>query len=102
MATVCVHVSGHTLVAENTPECRNIIREAMKVFCNLDSRDSRILNAQENSTYNLLRPRLPFEVLLAIGGWSGGSPTNAIEAYDPRAEEWLNASTLPGKSKDGS
>ena len=37
------------------------------------------------------------KVLLAIGGWSGGSPTNAIEAYDPRAEAWLNVSTLPGK-----
>ena len=38
-----------------------------------------------------------FQILLAIGGWSGGSPTNAIEAFDPRAEVWLNASTLPGQ-----
>jgi len=37
-----------------------------------------------------------YQVLLAIGGWSGESPTNAVEAYDPRAETWLNVSTIPG------
>jgi len=42
-----------------------------------------------------------FKILLAIGGWSGGSPTNAIEAYDPRAETWLNVSTLPGEDSCG-
>jgi kelch-like protein 10 len=36
------------------------------------------------------RPRLPHELLLAIGGWSGGSPTNSIEAYDSRANMWVN------------
>lgn len=38
------------------------------------------------------------QILLAIGGWSGGTPTNAIEAYDPRAETWVNISTMPGCS----
>ena len=37
-------------------------------------------------------PRLPHEVLLAVGGWSGGSrrsgiPTNTVEAYDIRVEK---------------
>uniref|UniRef100_A0A3Q2PXY9 Kelch like family member 10 n=2 Tax=Fundulus heteroclitus TaxID=8078 RepID=A0A3Q2PXY9_FUNHE len=36
------------------------------------------------------RPRLPTSVLLAIGGWSGGDPTNGIEAYDVRADCWIN------------
>ncbi|KAF7229464.1 kelch-like protein 10 [Nothobranchius furzeri] len=36
----------------------------------------------------LSRPRLPPAILLATGGWSGGDPTNAIEAYDVRAERW--------------
>lgn len=36
------------------------------------------------------RPRLPNAILLAIGGWSGGDPTNGIEAYDFRADRWLN------------
>ncbi|XP_006810528.1 kelch-like protein 10, partial [Neolamprologus brichardi] len=39
---------------------------------------------------HLARPRLPHSVLLAIGGWSDRDPTNAIEAYDYRAECWVN------------
>ncbi|XP_056263171.1 kelch-like protein 10 [Pseudoliparis swirei] len=38
----------------------------------------------------LSRPRLPNAVLLAIGGWSGGYPTNGVEAYDFRADCWMN------------
>ena len=34
------------------------------------------------------RHRMPSSILLAIGGWSGGDPTNAIEAYDIRAGDW--------------
>ncbi|KAM4540281.1 kelch-like protein 10 [Fundulus diaphanus] len=36
------------------------------------------------------RPRLPNAILLAIGGWSGGDPTDAIEAYDVRFDRWTN------------
>ncbi|KAJ8253415.1 hypothetical protein GJAV_G00212700 [Gymnothorax javanicus] len=38
----------------------------------------------------LARPRLPYAVLLAIGGWSDGAPTNAMESYDCRADGWVN------------
>ncbi|XP_061079579.1 kelch-like protein 10 [Conger conger] len=38
------------------------------------------------------RPRLPSAVLLAIGGWSGGNPTNAVESYDVRADYWVRVS----------
>ncbi|XP_044267489.1 kelch-like protein 10 isoform X2 [Tribolium madens] len=40
-------------------------------------------------TPEIARPRLPHEVLFAIGGWSGGSPTNYIETYDTRADRWV-------------
>jgi len=30
------------------------------------------------ATPNIARPRIPHEVLFAIGGWSGGTPTNYI------------------------
>ena len=30
----------------------------------------------------IARPRLPHEVLFVCGGWSGGSPTSAVELYD--------------------
>ena len=44
----------------------------------------------------LTRPRLPHEVLLAVGGWTG-SPTNLIEAYDSRADEWVSVSATIDK-----
>lgn len=32
----------------------------------------------------LARPRIPYEVIFAVGGWSAGSPTAFIETYDIR------------------
>lgn len=32
----------------------------------------------------LARPRIPHELLFVCGGWSGGSPTAAVEIYDVR------------------
>ena len=37
----------------------------------------------------IARPRVPFEILFVIGGWSGGSPTNMVETYDTRADRWV-------------
>lgn len=35
-------------------------------------------------SHPLTRPRIPHEVLFAMGGWSAGSPTNFVETYDTR------------------
>lgn len=37
-----------------------------------------------------VRPRLPDALLLAIGGWSSGDPTNVIEAYDYKLDRWVD------------
>lgn len=29
------------------------------------------------------------QVMFVVGGWSGGSATNAIETYDTRADRWI-------------
>lgn len=34
-------------------------------------------------------PRLPHDLVFAIGGWSTGQPQNCIETYDSRADCWL-------------
>ncbi|XP_050311908.1 kelch-like protein 10 [Anthonomus grandis grandis] len=43
---------------------------------------------KQKSTY-LMRPRIPYDILFAVGGWSAGSPTSFVETYDNRADRWL-------------
>ncbi|XP_069816598.1 kelch-like protein 10 isoform X2 [Dendropsophus ebraccatus] len=66
--------------------CKPILQKASRAQYDLnmdDSTDSEMDN-------NMRRPRIPYSVLLAFGGWSGGGPTNAIESYDARADRWVN------------
>lgn len=58
--------------------------ETLKFLYDLDISDDMELDA----TNPLSRPRIPHEIMFAIGGWSGGSPTNAMEVYDTRADKW--------------
>ncbi|XP_046894805.1 kelch-like protein 10 [Hypomesus transpacificus] len=79
------NVKNNPLVKDND-DCKPIIINALKAMYDLN------MNGPSNSDFRnpLTRPRLPYAILLAIGGWSGGSPTNAIEAYDARADRWVN------------
>ncbi|XP_048101350.1 kelch-like protein 10 isoform X2 [Alosa alosa] len=77
------NVKNNTLVKDNE-ECKPVIINALKAMYDLN------MNGPSNDFTNpLTRPRLPYAILLAIGGWSGGSPTNGIEAYDARADRWV-------------
>lgn len=49
----------------------------------LAGQDSRT-NGESDLRNPFLRPRIPHEILFAIGGWSAGSPTSFIETYDTR------------------
>ncbi|XP_058301012.1 kelch-like protein 10 isoform X2 [Hylobates moloch] len=71
---------------KDSEECKPVIINALKAMYDLN------MNGPSNSDFTnpLTRPRLPYAILFAIGGWSGGSPTNAIEAYDARADRWVN------------
>ncbi|TRY92490.1 hypothetical protein DNTS_028193, partial [Danionella cerebrum] len=79
-------VKIHTFISENQ-ECSNIIVHAMMTL--LDNHDGPAV-IDYDLINQLSRPRLPSVILLAIGGWSIGSPTNAIEAYDTRVNCWVN------------
>ncbi|CAJ0938359.1 unnamed protein product [Ranitomeya imitator] len=67
-------------------ECKPILVNAFKAMHNLN------VNGPSHSDFQnpMSRPRLPYAVLFAIGGWSGGGPTNAMESYDARADKWIN------------
>ncbi|KAM6951115.1 kelch-like protein 10 [Aplochiton taeniatus] len=79
-----INVKENFLVKSNA-ECRPIVIRALKALYELH------MNGPDIAKFvnPLCRPRLPYCILLVIGGWSGGSPTNAIEAYDARADRWL-------------
>lgn len=78
-------VKDHPLVTSND-SCRPIIIDTLKFLYDLET----IQEANgEVLTPEVARPRIPHEILFAIGGWSGGSPTNAIESYDTRADRWI-------------
>ncbi|GAA6220044.1 kelch-like protein 10 [Lates japonicus] len=82
---VMENINDNELV-KASDECRSVLLKALEAM--LDVRTARFSNS---IFYNpLVRPRLPPAILFAIGGWSGGSPTNGIEAYDVRADRWVN------------
>ncbi|KAM8753765.1 kelch-like protein 10 [Acanthopagrus schlegelii] len=64
-------------------ECFQMVKEIM------DNKD-RLTSPALYMRDSVARPRVPNAILLAIGGWSGPDPTNSIEAYDIRANLWIN------------
>ncbi|CAI9534942.1 unnamed protein product [Staurois parvus] len=73
---------------KHSQECMNLVTSVLKTKYDLNA------NGSSRSYFKnpLTRPRLPSAILLAIGGWSSGSPTNAIEAYDCRVDHWVDIS----------
>ncbi|KAM3871717.1 kelch-like protein 10 [Diretmus argenteus] len=79
------NVKNNPLV-KGSDECEPVIINAQSMYYSREP--------PSNSGQNpLSRPRLPRAILLATGGWSGNSLTNAIEVYDPRANRWGNFPT---------
>lgn len=68
------------------PEAKPIISTAYKFVSDLDEIDW--INDHEIDI-SLLVPRLPYDILFAIGGWFDGSACTLFEAYDIRADRWI-------------
>ncbi|XP_059206228.1 kelch-like protein 10 [Centropristis striata] len=86
MDYIRINVMSNELVM-NTTACLPIIQETFETICHIRTNPRPSAYALWNP---LVRPRLPNAILLAIGGWSGGHPTNSIEAYDVQADYWIN------------
>ncbi|UYV78801.1 KLHL10 [Cordylochernes scorpioides] len=78
-------VKGHPYVADNEA-CRPLVIATLRFLSDLETISER---EEEVPTPEMALPRIPYEILFAIGGWSGGSPTNYIESYDSRADRWI-------------
>ncbi|XP_029299567.1 kelch-like protein 10 [Cottoperca gobio] len=81
------NVMSNELVTNNI-ECQPIVKEASETIFHIMTNRHNVFGL----SHPLARPRLPNAILLAIGGWSGGDPTNGIEAYDIRTDYWINVS----------
>lgn len=79
------NVKDHPYVVGNDA-CRPIIIETLKFLYDLEMITQK---DGEVPTPEIARPRVPHEILFAIGGWNGGSPTSYIETYDTRADRWI-------------
>ncbi|MBN3299038.1 KLH10 protein, partial [Amia calva] len=82
-------VKNNELVKQ-TDECKPIVINALKAMYDLN------MNGQSDLDFcnPMTRPRLPYAILLSIGGWSGDSATNGMEAYDCRYNQWVDV-TIP-------
>lgn len=79
------NVKAHEYVKDNA-DCKDLLISALSEIYDLNSY-GQTSSANSNP---LTRPRLPYAILFAIGGWSRGSETSAIETYDSRTDKWLN------------
>lgn len=61
-------------------KCQEVLYPAVVFLTVLDSRP----DTEADLNDPLARPRIPFEILFAVGGWSAGSPTSFVETYDTR------------------
>ncbi|CAH1959922.1 unnamed protein product [Acanthoscelides obtectus] len=71
-------------LVEEDAQCKEYIQDVLAVMGGLGEED----DVDYINNY-LFRPRIPYGVLFAVGGWSAGSPTNFLETYDCRADRWL-------------
>lgn len=75
-------------------ECQPIISHAMKAmyYSNMAKPNTRLL-------VPFTRPRLPYSILFAIGGFSNASPTNIVETYDSRLDSWTRITSTEERAR---
>ncbi|KAJ8669135.1 hypothetical protein QAD02_000394 [Eretmocerus hayati] len=73
-------------------ECKKALRSAELHFEERKSKRRQKLFPAMSLENELLRPRVPCDILFTVGGWSLGAPTNFVETYDNRADRWFLSS----------
>ncbi|XP_038076365.1 kelch-like protein 10 [Patiria miniata] len=87
------NIKAHPYV-KNNDLCKPVIVQTINYTYNFDATAGSVGPSKVVS-----RPRLPYKVLFAVGGWSGGSPTSAIECYDTRADRWVMLDTVNNRPR---
>ncbi|XP_047672917.1 kelch-like protein 10 [Tachysurus fulvidraco] len=81
-------------VVSSVCECQPIIAHAMKAM-----NDSKMAEPNTRLLDPFTRPRLPYSILFAIGGFSGTSPTNIVETYDSKLDSWMCISSRAERAR---
>ncbi|XP_031627271.1 kelch-like protein 10 [Contarinia nasturtii] len=68
------------------PEAEPIIHTAYRFVSDMDQVDWHRIRDNDLS---MLVPRLPNDLLFALGGWFNGTACDLFETYDIRADRWL-------------
>ncbi|XP_076639357.1 kelch-like protein 10 [Colletes latitarsis] len=71
-------------LVEEDELCQEVVVHANAYLSEQDAKQGEI-----DLKNPLARPRIPYEILFTVGGWSAGSPTNFMETYDTRADRWF-------------
>ncbi len=86
----------HDRLVSSSAALKELIASSLKLVHGLRLDSQELMGLMETRA---CRPRLPSEVLMVVGGWSGGSPTSVVETYDVRTRRWtevpLNDPTGP-------
>lgn len=75
----------HPYVLENR-SCNTLITSTLAFMFDLYTIDSQV---ETFKTPETALPRLPHDIIFAIGGWSCGQARAYVEAYDTRADRWI-------------
>jgi len=77
-------VKPHKYV-KDCEQAKTIVMDALRLLCDLHWDEHR----HNDPSNRMSRPRVPYELLFVVGGWSGGAPTNLVEVYDTKADSWV-------------
>jgi hypothetical protein len=70
--------------------CRPTINETLAFF---DDVQLITEEGREFLTPGFAHPRIPHDILFAIGGFCDGNCTDCVEVYDVRADRWTKVSS---------
>ncbi|KAG8178061.1 hypothetical protein JTE90_026014 [Oedothorax gibbosus] len=70
-------------------ECHTFMYHARQLFADMQQSNGDQVMAPFNASHPFLRPRVPHEIIFAMGGWSSGSATNVMETYDCKTKRWF-------------
>jgi kelch-like protein 10 len=70
--------------------CRPTVEEIFTFFD-----DVQMMPEEERNflTPEFAQPRIPHDIIFAIGGYRDGNFTDCVEAYDIRADRWITVSS---------